>query len=111
MLIDDELVCNVLLNFIFSLDCACLCSAAWSEPNFMVVGVSKKITFLCVELGWCVPGADTNSVLPWMGRLQHPVCGGNPFCCCYLCAERGGEKEFGELMEQLRLCGKLEGSI
>lgn len=49
MLIDYELVCNVLLNFIFSLDCACLGSAARSEPDFMVVGVSKAITLLCVE--------------------------------------------------------------
>lgn len=75
MLIDYELVCNVLLNFIFSLDCACLCSAAWSEPNFMVVGVSTAITFLCVEWGLVPAWSRHKLTLPRMGGLQHPVLG------------------------------------
>lgn len=105
MLIDYELVCNVLLTSIFSLDCACLCSAAWSEPDFMVVGVSKAITILSVE--WGLLCAWSRHKL----RLQHPRCGGHPLYCCYLCAGWGCEEEFGELMKQLRLCGKLEGSV
>lgn len=109
MLIDYELVCNVLLNSIFSLDCACLCSAAWSEPHFMVVGVSKAVTFLCVEWGLVSAWSRHKLSSHGWGGCSIPGVMGIPSIAAT--RVQSGDVRRSLVMRQLRLCGKLEGSI